>query len=210
MAPPQNENSAPPRPSRAERGEQIRNALLDAAGEVVGELGYQDASVARITMRAGVAQGTFYNYFKSRQDLFDELLPRMGQAMLAYIRDNVDVGIGGAERERQRFAAYLHYLRDNPGFYRVLYQAETLAPQAHRDHIDNVVSGYVRGLKRSWNRGEMPAYDAEEIEAIAYILTAIRDYFSMRYGREMCDETVTRKAIETYTKVIRHGVFSDR
>lgn len=208
MARSDNDKTSMPRPTRAERSEQTRNALLDAAGEVVGELGYQDASVARITLRAGVAQGTFYNYFNSRQDLFDELLPRMGQEMLTYIQDKVDIYVSGAERERQRFAAYLDYLRENPGFYRVLYQAETLAPQAHRDHIDNVVSGYVRSLKRGLDRGEMPMYDAEEIEAIAYILTAIRDYFSMRYGSEMCDEAVTRKAIDTYTKVILHGVFS--
>jgi len=208
LAQSENEKTSPPRPTRAERSEQTLNALLDAAAEVVGELGYQDASVARITLSAGVAQGTFYNYFNSRQDLFDELLPRMGREMLAYIQDNVDMSASGAERERQRFTAYLHYLRENPGFYRVLYQAETLAPQAHRDHIGNVVSGYVRSLKRGWDRGEMPMYDAEEIEAIAYILTAIRDYFSMRYGREMCDEAVTRKAIDTYTKVIMHGVFS--
>lgn len=209
MARSRNDKNSTPRPTRAERSEQTLNALLDAAGEVVGELGYQDASVARITLQAGVAQGTFYNYFNSRQDLFDQLLPRMGQEMLEYIQDKVDMSASGAERERQRFAAYLHYLRENPGFYRVLYQAETLAPQAHRDHIDNVVSGYVRSLKRGWDRGEMPMYDSEEIEAIAYILTAIRDYFSMRYGREMYDEAVTRKAIATYTKVIMHGVFSD-
>lgn len=203
-----NDKVSPSRSTRAERSEQTLKALLDAAGEVVGELGYQHASITQITLRAGVAQGTFYNYFNSRQDLFDQLLPRMGREMLAYIQDNVDMSVSGAERERQRFAAYLHYLHENPGFYRVLYQAETLAPQAHRDHIDNVISGYVRSLKRGWDRGEMPVYDAEEIEAIAYILTAIRDYFSMRYGSQMCDEAVTRKAIDTYTKVIRHGVFS--
>jgi len=66
-----NDKNSTPRSTRAERSEQTLNALLDAAGEVVGELGYQDASVARITSQAGVAQGTFYNYFNSRQDLFD-------------------------------------------------------------------------------------------------------------------------------------------
>src|SRR6202008_1120179 len=39
----------------------------------------------RLTRRAGVAQGTFYNYFNSRQDLFDQLLPSMSNEMLAFI-----------------------------------------------------------------------------------------------------------------------------
>lgn len=195
------------KPTRAERSEQTREALLRAAGEVVGEVGYQNASVAFITMRAGVAQGTFYNYFDSRQDLFDELLPRMGADMLGFILDHVDEAARGADRERQRFEAYLKFLSETPGFYRVLYEAETLAPEAHRKHIANVVTGYKRSLKRSWERGEMPAYDEDEIEAVAYMLTAIRDYFSLRYGREMSNEAVSRQVVETYTKFISSGIF---
>ena len=44
---------------------------------IVGELGYAGASVALITARADVAQGTFYNYFESRQDLLDQLQLRV-------------------------------------------------------------------------------------------------------------------------------------
>src|SRR3990172_2023132 len=50
---------------RAVRSEVTRNALLDAAAAVVGESGYASAAVSRITARAGVAQGTFYNYFSN-------------------------------------------------------------------------------------------------------------------------------------------------
>jgi AcrR family transcriptional regulator len=52
-----------PRLSRAEKAEATRAALFDAAIEIVGEHGYAGASVALITTRANVAQGTFYNYF---------------------------------------------------------------------------------------------------------------------------------------------------
>ena len=176
---------------------------------MVGEFGYLEASVARITMRAGVAQGTFYNYFRSRQELFDDLLPRMGLEMIAFVRDRVDPATRGVERERQRFAAYLEYLNETPGFYRVLYEAETLAPEAHRKHISNVVSGYTRSLRRGWERGEIANFDESEIEAIAYMLTAIRDYFSLRYGREISDEVVSRQVVETYTKFIGSGIFTD-
>ena len=80
-----------PRQTRAERSEATRRALFHAAAEVVGEVGYGDALVSRITARANVAQGTFYNYFASRQDLFDQLLPSLGSSMLEFIQDRVDI-----------------------------------------------------------------------------------------------------------------------
>src|SRR5271155_4036073 len=64
--------------SRAEKSQLIRNKLFDSAAKVVGKHGYSDAMVSLITSEAHVAQGTFYNYFESRQHLFDQLLPSLG------------------------------------------------------------------------------------------------------------------------------------
>jgi hypothetical protein len=50
------------------RGEQTRRRLLEAAEEVFGELGFRRASIAEIVRRAGVAQGTFYLYFDSKEE----------------------------------------------------------------------------------------------------------------------------------------------
>lgn len=45
--------------NRNEKAELIRDCLFRAAGEVVGEVGCADASIALITSKAGLAQGTF-------------------------------------------------------------------------------------------------------------------------------------------------------
>jgi AcrR family transcriptional regulator len=197
------------RRSRAERSEEIRRALFRAAAEIVGEVGYAEASVARITARAKVAQGTFYNYFESRQDLFDQLLPGLGASMLAFIMERVDPAATGAERETQRLAAYFQFLEEHPEFYRILYEAETLAPAAHRQHVAVVASGYVRALKRSWERGEMPGFDEHELEPIAFILLAARGYLSMRYGMGGTGGRVPDWVVEAYSKFVRHGLFSE-
>ncbi len=57
-----------PRPTTA-RGEATRQKLLDAAEAELGQSGFARASVASIVRRAGVAQGTFYLYFPSKEDL---------------------------------------------------------------------------------------------------------------------------------------------
>lgn len=49
-------------------------AIKAAAIEVFAEQGYHAAKVSTIVKRVGVAQGTFYLYFKGKQELFGEIL----------------------------------------------------------------------------------------------------------------------------------------
>src|SRR4051795_1567652 len=56
------------------RGVETRSRLLEAAESIFGELGYHDASIVKITEAAGVGQGTFYLYFATKKDIFDELV----------------------------------------------------------------------------------------------------------------------------------------
>ena len=198
------------RQTRAEQGENTLRALFDAAAQVIGEVGYADASIARITARANVAQGTFYNYFESAQDLFDQLLPRLGDSMLDYISARVDPQARGAEREEQRLRAYFRYLEENPEFYRILYEAETLAPAAHARHMETIAAGFVRALRRSRERGEMPEeYEERDLEPVAFILLAARGYLSMRYGAGRDGGPVPDWVVRAYGKLVRHGVLRD-
>jgi AcrR family transcriptional regulator len=69
---------AGPRPARASlRGalaEVFRRAILDAAAKVFRSEGFADAKMATIARRAGVAAGTLYNYFDSKESIFRALL----------------------------------------------------------------------------------------------------------------------------------------
>lgn len=59
---------------RTARGAETKRRIFAAAEEVFSEQGYLQASVSRITERAGVGQGTFYLYFASKLDLFEALV----------------------------------------------------------------------------------------------------------------------------------------
>jgi AcrR family transcriptional regulator len=49
--------------------QQNRQAILDAAREVFSELGYEAATVRDIIRRTGLAAGTFYNYYRSKEEV---------------------------------------------------------------------------------------------------------------------------------------------
>src|SRR3954471_433798 len=78
---------------RTPRGERTLRKILDAAREEFGERGFSDSSIVGITQRAGVALGTFYTYFDSKEALFQALV----RDMSAQVRDSVGPALGGGK-----------------------------------------------------------------------------------------------------------------
>jgi AcrR family transcriptional regulator len=59
-----------------QRGEETRSHILDIAGELFAQRGYDATSVADICEGAGVTKGAFYHHFGSKQAVFLELRDR--------------------------------------------------------------------------------------------------------------------------------------
>ena len=66
----------PVRLTRDERRAQTRRDLLDAAGRVFVKRGFEGSSIEAIAEEAGYTRGAFYSNFRSKEELFAELLQR--------------------------------------------------------------------------------------------------------------------------------------
>jgi AcrR family transcriptional regulator len=55
---------------------EVREAILQAAGEVFAEVGFQRAALADIVARAGTSIGNLYKYFANKDELFAAFMPR--------------------------------------------------------------------------------------------------------------------------------------
>jgi AcrR family transcriptional regulator len=187
--------------TRAEKSEETRKALFDAAAKIVGKYGYEGASISRITTRAKVAQGTFYNYFETRQDLLDQLLPEMVELMLEYIRTHVSADAKGWRWEEERLRAYFDFLVQNPWFHRLVNEAETLAPKAYKTYFAKVSAGYVRSIRSAIKSGEIRNFVESDLEPLTHMLMSIRTYVAERYSDE--------QVIKTYVKFLRSGLYGE-
>jgi AcrR family transcriptional regulator len=98
---------SPRRPARASlRGavaEVFRRAILDSAEKVFRAEGFADARMAKIAQHAGMAAGTLYNYFASKESIFRALVDHRTEefwtGLQAIAAEEADV------RERLRRAA---------------------------------------------------------------------------------------------------------
>jgi AcrR family transcriptional regulator len=201
-----------PRPrklNRAEKAEATRARLFDAAVQIVGEYGYAGTSVARITERAAVAQGTFYNYFESRQDLLDQLLPAISEQLHLHIRERVLTAGGGAvERERARMSAFFEFLERAPHLFKILSEGPVQAPEGFRRHLEMQTESYRRAMRYELREGNLRIIDPDELEVITQMLLSARQYLSARYC--FVDGSFTRPpdfVVETYMKFVAATLF---
>jgi len=198
-----------PKLTRIEKSHRTRQAICDAAAEVIGQYGYAEASISRIMEHAGFGHGTFYAYFESRAELFDQLLPMKGVEALDFIHDRVKGASNFVEMETKGFIGFLEYAKSHPWFFRLLHEAEVAAPAGYRQHIDNIMKRYRRALKRSWDKGELAGYEERELDTLAYLLISARDYvYSHHVGRSPDISTALQGAVETYRKFITFGLRS--
>jgi AcrR family transcriptional regulator len=162
----------------SKRGERTRRRLLEAAEAVFAELGYHDASIVKITEAAGVGQGTFYLYFASKKDVFDELVVDLNHRVRHAMTEAASQGKTRAEVERLGFAGYFRFVAEHPALYRIIRQAEFVSPEMLHLHYERLTSGYVAGLRQAMEDGEIADGDPE---LLAWALMGIGELIGMRW-----------------------------
>ncbi len=173
------EGAAGEKTPRTERGRKTLRRLLEAAAKEFGERGYHEAAITGITSRAGVALGTFYTYFLSKEEVFRELVRDMSHAVRAHVADAVRAAPDRLTAERDGLAAFIAYTRGHPELYRIIEEAQFVAPDRYRDHYLTFVDGYQKNLSAARARGEIS--DGPD-ELRAWILIGMSVMLGMRYG----------------------------
>ena len=73
-----------------------RDELLDTALSLFLECGYERTSVEHITQTVGVAKGTFYHYFATKQDLLEQLVERFTDDLFVEAEKTLELADGSA------------------------------------------------------------------------------------------------------------------
>lgn len=160
------------------RGQRTRAKLLDAAERVFGEQGYERASIVEITRTAGVAQGTFYVYFESKQAIFAHLVDVLGKGLRQRLAEATRGQDSRLAVEAAGCEAFLRYIEEHRHLYKIIRQAEFVDEALYRNYYERLADGYVQGIKAAMDEGEFEALDPE---AIAFALMGIFDFLGMRW-----------------------------
>lgn len=164
---------------RTERGRRTMRLILDAAAAEFGEKGFHDSSVVSITQRAGVALGSFYTYFESKDSLFRAVVRDMSRLVGEHAAARLREGDDALAREQAALTAFLEFAREHKEIYRIIDEAEFADPESHRLHYETTAARILSRLREGAAQGEL-ASDIEE--AHAWAVMGINVFLGLRYA----------------------------
>jgi AcrR family transcriptional regulator len=185
------------------RGAKTRRRLLEAAESVFADLGYHDASIVKITEAAGVGQGTFYLYFASKKEVFDELVLDLNHRVRQTMTEASSAGETRAERELLGFTAFFRFTAEHPALYRIIRQAEFVSPEMLHRHYERLTDGYVAGLRQAMDDREIAMGDPE---VLAWALMGIGELVGMRWILWAGEQDLPPEVAEELAKIIRRAI----
>ena len=154
--------TAAPALTRTQRRKaQTRSHLLEAAAEVIAERGFAEAKVHDIAARADIGTGTFYNYFRSKDEIFEALITDTIAGLAAELDAARDDQMSPRDRLQTGWRAVLTYADANRarllvffgeghGFHAFMQQAyETFAADYETELRDAIAAGDVRPCNTS-------------------------------------------------------------
>lgn len=190
---------------RTARGERTLRKILDAARGEFGERGFSDSSIVAITQRAGVALGTFYTYFDSKEEVFRALVKDMS----AQVRDHVAPAFTDAtdaiDGERRALESFLTFARKHRDVYRIIDEAEFVEPDAYREHYETTASRIAARLAAARNTGEL-ARDLtdKDLDIIAWAMMGANVFLGLKF--EVWSSADARRVAEVTSRMLRKGL----
>jgi len=164
---------------RTERGRRTLRKLLDASAIEFGEKGFHEASVSSITRRAGVALGSFYTYFDSKDALFRALVLDMSDNVRSSARAAISQEMSALQIEHAALAAFLDFAKEHKEIYRIIDEAEFVDPDSYRTHYETIAQRIGKRLEAGVAAGEFRE-DLGEVEAWAVM--GMNVFVGLRYA----------------------------
>ncbi len=164
---------------RTERGRRTLRKLLDASAIEFGEKGFHEASVSSITRRAGIALGSFYTYFDSKEALFRALVQDMSENVRASARAAIAPEMSAIAIERAALSAFLRFAAEHKEIYRIIDEAEFVDPASYRAHYETVAERITARLSAGSASGEFRD-GLGEVEAWA--IMGMNVFVGLRYA----------------------------
>lgn len=155
-----------------------KQKLLDAAEQIFGEKGYYETSIVDITQKAEVAQGTFYKYFSSKKEIFDELVRALNRTFRYEIRKAVEQAKSEKEAQIIGIRTFFQWVKHHRNLYSIVLQTILVDPELYRWYYERIAEGYIKGLERAIGAGKFKPLNPE---TMAYMLMGISQFIGMRW-----------------------------
>ncbi|MBK5896839.1 TetR/AcrR family transcriptional regulator [Catonella massiliensis] len=101
----------------AKTKEERRKEIIETAGKLFEEKGYEQTQVQDIVNEIGVAKGLFYYYFKSKDEVMEELADRYADAIIDAVNELIDKDISTFDKINRIFQIFIDSAEKKSGIF---------------------------------------------------------------------------------------------
>lgn len=173
------------------KDEIIIQAIIDAAKKLIQQYGLNKTTMEDISKAAGKGKSTLYYYFKSKEEIFDEVIKQEMDDFFGQVKKAVDKEIDAHDKLKTYIVVKIKTLKNKISLYRFAIE--------HDPHILNINEQFSKLRDR---------YDNAEIELISSILKLgvkdklfkIPDNYSIKVLSELMVTCIRGIEMEVITK----------
>ena len=160
------------RDRREQRKEDLRRIILDAAGEIFLEQGYEGFSMRRVAERIGYSATTIYRYYEDKDDL---LFAVVNEGFSEFARQLTEAAEGARDPLKRLEAlghAYIRFGLDNPVYYQMMFmQRADLLFESRRERTRPMIESFdvlQRAVRGAMDAGVMKRGDVETYSRVIW------------------------------------------
>ena len=169
-----------------ERRDRTRNRLLTAAARVLAELGEHKAKIDDFIQAAGVARGTFYNYYSTKAELLEDLWASSGRDPFRTIQRACEAIADPAERIGLQTRLVLAYAGSHPTWGWLVYALSVDADTINSDLMTFPRPDLIHG--RTIKRFSFSNLDSASDMVVGTVRCALKSVLSDGKGGNYADE----------------------
>src|SRR5262245_28831555 len=198
------------RARREQEKEGLRRVILDAAGEIFLEQGYEGFSMRRVAERIGYSATTIYRYYEDKDDL---LFAVINEGFSEFARQLTEAAEGVSnplKRLEALWHAYIRFGLNNPVFYQMMFmQRSDLLFESQREQTRPMIESFdtlQKTVRAAMDAGVMRRGDVETysrvIWALVHGVTALALADPKRFTPEVMEKN-TRLALKMMVNCLR-------
>jgi AcrR family transcriptional regulator len=174
--------------------EDKRTAILDATLRLISHHGFHGTAMSKVAAEAGVSAGIIYHYFKSKDDLIDELYVTIKRKSAAATMSNVNVEQPLPTQLRQALRNILRYFVRHP--MEAAFMEQYMRSPYFRPEVEARTKEYYLPIMHAMKRAEAEMVIKAFPEAVSTTLTLdIATSLAQKHEAglvEMTDELIDR------------------
>ena len=192
---------------KTKRGRETLNNILSAAAQEIYEKGYHNAAINDITRRAGVASGTFYVYFDSKDDLYKFLLLQCSHIIRKHLNQVTRDCKTRREVEEVGLREWLKFVQKNQYMYHIIWESLYVDKQLFMDYYSIFSEAYIKGIDAAKERGDVdPEIDSD---VLAWTLMGASNFLGLNWGLFKENTGDVERVVKSFMRILTGNVFVD-